>query len=130
MTNEIQQKVIQWLEASAQAIGDFTAKEVPPFIHEYLQWKMVEATVSGVGCFAIAIALAFAAYKMVRKIAQVEDLESWIVPLSVAAIVCTAASCGFLVTSIEGAKDALQIKIAPKVYLVEKAAELIKGNKQ
>jgi hypothetical protein len=42
-TNELQTKLVLWLENAAQAIGDFAVKEIPPVIHEYLQWKFFEA---------------------------------------------------------------------------------------
>lgn len=43
MNTETQQKVLQWIQATTDKIQDFAIAEIPPFIHEYLNWKFWEA---------------------------------------------------------------------------------------
>jgi hypothetical protein len=129
MQNELQNKVVQWIESSAQAIGDFAVKEIPPFIHEYLQWKFVEALSKGGICFTLACIISFFLYKGIRKVGNwftSEECDPGVIFLGVGVIIGLVANIRLFIYSCTNLLDSLQIKLAPKVYLIEKAAELIK----
>jgi hypothetical protein len=133
LQTDLQTKVWQWIESSAQAIGDFAAKEIPPFIHEYLQWKFYEATFDA-SFRMIFVLIGFVTLCRLGKIIAwakkySRDSEglSYAVPIASVVIASILVLCPFPRGQI---KDMLQIKVAPKVYLIEKAAEIIKNNKK
>jgi hypothetical protein len=127
MKTELQTKVIQWIESSAVALKDFTTKEVPPFIHEYLQWKFIEACYNSILLLIVSIPLIIIAYKCGKKFKQglsgtIEEFLAYVIGgIFVACIAIT--SCVNMGIHV---KEAIMIKLAPKVYLIEKTAELIK----
>lgn len=132
MTNELETKIVSWLETSAQAIGDFASKEIPPFINEYLQWKFFEACFDSltpfIGLFFGVFLLRWACKRL--KIADPEGPEGGYEIAAVAIGVFTTAisTILFIFCGLSDIKSAVQIKLAPKVYLMEKAAEIIKNN--
>lgn len=132
---EMLQKIGDWIAKTTEQISDFAAKEVPPFILEYLQWKFWENVVGIVqyGLLVILSAiLAFISYKWTVKLNKVSSngdaaFATFIMCLAFSLVVLFYGVGGFPSDNI---KDCIQIKIAPKVYLVEKAAELYKQSKQ
>jgi hypothetical protein len=129
MQNELQNKVVQWLELSAQAIGDFAVREIPPFINEYLQWKFVEALITGGGGFILSCILSVGVYKCARRAWRWitgDDCDPAVVLIGFGALIGFIVNIHLFIFSLTNLKDALQIKLAPKVYLIEKASELIK----
>lgn len=141
MKNELQVKVIEWLQSAAESIGNFATEQIPPFIHEYLSWKFMEAGVD-IGWFFIKIVLVFIITFSVYKVGKnkhkkliaaekknwsVEDECHVILPYVVSGLMFITTFCTSLAHfPKEEIKDMLQIKYAPKVYLVEKCSELIK----
>jgi len=125
--NELQTKVIAWLESAAQKIGEFASKEVPPFIHEYLQWKFFEA------CYNATlpiIALLISSYVLNIGIKLMKSEKNHggveIIPLTLGIAGTIISLMAVFTVSFTSIKTAVQIKIAPKVYLIERASELIK----
>jgi hypothetical protein len=128
--NELQTKVITWLESAAQKIGEFASKEVPPFIHEYLQWKFFE-TCSNATVPIIFLIISYYVLHKGIKLAKSKKADSGEdVALVMTGVIGTILSLIAVATvSFTCIKTAAQIKIAPKVYLIERASELIKENK-
>lgn len=135
------EKVIEWVGQAAQQVGDFAAKEVPPFITEYLTWKFWE-NVANMGFYVmwilVYVILTLTFYKVAKflfnkyKETKITDWEFLGGLSTIAAIISCAL--GLLYACIDFPQkqiiDCIQIKIAPKVYLVEKAAELYKESKK
>jgi hypothetical protein len=132
MDNEITIKVMQWLESAAQQVGEFASKEIPPFVHEFLQWKFYEAVFDASTGFLVEacfIALLCCTKKMVAW-AKVHSKQSFGTSYCAPILIWCAAVPGFFIVFPDREiKDMIQIKIAPKVYLVEKAAEILKSTK-
>jgi hypothetical protein len=130
MTNELETKLIGWLETSAQAIGDFASKEVPPFIHEYLQWKFLECfytpcmALLGFLVFGLIMRKCWKKYKTDNDPALSELYQGGAI---FSAISLFTIFLIFILSSLKNIPTAIQIKVAPKVYLMEKATELIKS---
>lgn len=130
LQTDLQTKVWEWIESSAQAIGDFAVKEIPPFINEYLQWKFYEATFDAsfrmifvlVGFVTLCCLGKIMAWA--KKYCYDSGGLSYAVPIASVVIASILVLCPFPKDQI---KDMLQIKVAPKVYLIEKAAEIIKN---
>ena len=128
MKPELQEKIYTWITEAAQKVGDWSSTEIPLFVTEYLQWKFVEAGMyTVVWTIAMAIVLSFAPrFKRWCFDKQVRDDSEELTP--VAFVFLTLLSVVVMVTSFpyDEVKDMLQIHIAPKVYLLEKASELLK----
>lgn len=133
MNEKLTEKVMLWVSTTAEQIGDFAAKEIPPFITEYLTWKFWE-NVLHIGLYGFAAVvfglLLFGAYKVVRWIwvrnFGGDDFVSYLstIALIIVTIVYSVNLCINFPT--QNLLDCVKIKIAPKVYLIEKAAELLK----
>lgn len=129
-TNELQTKLVLWLENAAQAIGDFAVKEIPPVIHEYLQWKFFEAcyyAILPIIGLLISVYILRLGIKLLNSDKDYGELE--IVNVVGGSILTLAALIATISISIPNLKTAVQIKIAPKVYLIEQASDIIKGKK-
>ena len=128
MNTETQQKVLQWIQATTDKIQDFAIAEIPPFIHEYLNWKFWEAGIEIVVYVLVMVLIWTMHYIFGMKLWLLiksfrnPDIE-YVAPISLTAgcILIT-----FLCFPYGQIKDCIQIKIAPKIFLVEKATELIK----
>jgi hypothetical protein len=101
----------------AAEIGSAAVDEIPLVVQELLTWKMVESifyTLVSVAVFYFALRLS----KWLRK--SVDDLGEVVIPI------------GFLNAAIYGVSialfslDWLKILVAPRLYLLEYAAQLIK----
>lgn len=130
-TNKLTDKLVQWVESAAQKVGDFATTEIPPFVHEYLTWKFWEA---GVNVFTwAACTLGFISiwsmwWKKRKK--EIIDGDTEAVVFAFGGVFSiTAIIIAGIMFAFPSAKDMIQIKIAPKVYLVEKISEIIKENK-
>jgi hypothetical protein len=130
MDNNLQEKVIQWIESTASKIGDFATEQIPPFITEYLTWKFWEAAFSAsMYLIVLVVAGVYLAYwKKIWawnvKYFDITDGISLLPTLLSAVGVSLLLIFNFPYDEI---KDMIQINIAPKVYLLEKASELIKN---
>lgn len=123
-------KVVDWVAKTTEQIGDFAAKEIPPFIHEYLTWKFWEAAIGAIYllipcliCAVLLICFAKKVWLWAIKYLDESGALSILVPVLFYGV-CMAVFFGNFPKS--EIKDMIQIKLAPKVYLVEKAAELYK----
>lgn len=128
MKPELQEKIYTWITEAAQKVGDWSSTEIPLFVTEYLQWKFVEAGMyTVVWAIAMAIVLSFTPrFKRWCFDKQVRDDSA---DSSIAIFVFSTLM--FVVAMgvnfpYEQIKDMLQIHFAPKVYLLEKASELLK----
>jgi hypothetical protein len=128
MTNN--EKVIQWIEQAASKISDFAVEHIPPFIQEYLTWKFWEAAVY-TGCHLIPVISALILYVFhIKKLwnwsceqADYTDGLSRLVPIGLTVILAAVTIGTFPIQHI---MDMIQIAIAPKVYILEQASQLVK----
>lgn len=137
MNEKLTERVMDWIANATQQIGDFASREIPPFIVEYLTWKFWEnfmhimIYLGGVGVFAGGV---FALYKSIQycwKKYNENPNASFEIPAVLLTILGGITSIAIFFDMCykfptQNVTDCLKIKIAPKVYLVEKAAELIK----
>lgn len=130
MDNNLQEKVIQWIESTASKIGDFATEQIPPFITEYLTWKFWEAAFSAsFYLILVAVAGVYLAYWKKIWAWTIEKFEDSDGASLIPTLLSAAALSLLLIFNFpyDEIKDMIQITIAPKVYLLEKTAELIKN---
>ena len=144
---ELLSKVGNWITETAQQIGDFAAREIPPFINEYLTWKFWENAFyifSHFMILAILIVIALIVWKIAKYLkkkqneclekehrSDASDYETGFYITSIILIIYVISSLSIWTAQFptENVKNCIQIKIAPKVYLIERGAELYKQNK-
>jgi hypothetical protein len=129
MDNNLQEKVIQWIESTASKIGDFATEQIPPFITEYLTWKFWEAAFSAsLYLILVAVAGVYLAYWKKIWAWNVKHFNNSdgisLLPVVLSAVILTLML--IFRFPYDEIKDMIQINIAPKVYLLEKASEIIK----
>jgi hypothetical protein len=130
MKDELQTKMITWVENSAQQISDFAAKEVPPFIKEYLEWSFLMNVIDISLYFLVVITVGCVLIWWLRKLLEWDNGSVSYVPLVIVSGFYGLLSIGIFCDSTYGKiKDCISIKYAPKVFLVNKAAVIIGSKK-
>jgi hypothetical protein len=134
---DLQTKVFEWMQSTADKVGEFATREIPPFITEYLHWKFFEASIPIVFYAIYAIILTILTFRYliplwkwaiekVRTCSMHNNNEfAVVIPIVITIPLILITLLCFPYSEI---KDCVQIKIAPKVYLIEKASEIIKSN--
>lgn len=124
--NEVLAAILEKAMATAEKTGTFLQEQAPDVVQQLLTWKLVQYSVSAVVCFIAFFLLAYLASKTLKSLGEEDSyFVTWQPP------VLAASGVGALVVSISAANNALtamQIWLAPKVYLIEYAANLVKGN--
>ena len=118
------QNIQNWIIEQASNVTNWANAEVPLFIQEFLIWNFYSGLINIVGIL-ILLLIIFGLY-IKFKTYLVESFKDEH-PLMIITLVFTIPIVVCLVVSLFcSVKDVIQIKVAPKVYLVEKAAEMIK----
>ena len=125
MNETLQKAVAVMIEKAISGIdtaANFLAAEIPDVIHQLLMWNLTYSFLKASLCFAIVVAIVYFAYHGEKKLHAEGDHGSKGLPTFVAAVLIVGPFCG-LCSSVT---EALKIWIAPKVWLIEYAAELVK----
>lgn len=128
MNTNLTQVVIETIEESKKVLGDgfdFAKEQTPLLIREFLVWRFWEH-------FILAVALAVVAVIAWVWVARLINKGSkWWSDWDVFAGLLTGLAVLISVISTVGAihngLQVVKIKVAPRVYLVEFAADTIKG---
>ena len=136
---DLMERVFSWVEAAAQNVEEFAAKEIPPFIEEFLMWRFLDHGISVCVWVILTIIPVIVAliYKKYWTFDGFDDHPTKCIPSAIIVFVLGLISLlNFGIGSpqspstIGHIKQMVKIKVAPKVYLVEEAAEIIKKAKQ
>jgi hypothetical protein len=128
MKTESEKEVWSWVLETAQKLESFAMSEIPPFIQEYLAWKYLECSLI-VGLWLVSTGLMITCALLLRKYGNhLYDKmgEGLVLPIMFMLAWGAGTVVSLLAVVGPAGKDMIQIKVAPKVYLVEKASELIK----
>ncbi|RTK98591.1 MAG: hypothetical protein EKK57_11375 [Proteobacteria bacterium] len=105
---------------------DFANEQAPQVVYEFLKWKMMEAIVYlVVGVVAIVI-IGYVTYKFVKWMKKRNDYSpspALIIPFFLLPTIIF--SC-----IIPKTLNVIKISVAPRVYLIEYAADLYKGKNE
>lgn len=118
--NEELQKAITELFNSAIQAKDFLVGELPDYINQLLMWKAVSSGISMLVFVIACIGLVVANKKIIQHMKESDDFGMLPPTLMVEAMIVMVLGIGLF------RLDWLKIWIAPKVYLVEYAATLVK----
>lgn len=124
MNEELQKALFSILSSTinaATAAKDFLISEMPEVIRQLLMWKAID---SGIG-FAVGVAWIIAAFfiaKKVRAMLAENELDFPEMALSTGGALCLVLGVSVCAHNLVW----LQILVAPKIYLIEYAASLVK----
>lgn len=116
---EVLATVLQKAMEVAEKTGDFVTEQAPDVVQQMLVWKFAQALVVGLVCAIVSFTCAYLVY----RVARAERLEEWHDPATVASMLFGIPASFVMVSCL---LEALQIWLAPKVYLIEYTANLIK----
>lgn len=124
MNDELKTRLIKYLdyleEVGAKG-ADFVADQAPETVRQFVQWEIVYHGTCASACLLVILVAAFANWRFTKWISKQRD------PWEFGAIYMANIFLIFPVAGIcANVPPALKAYIAPNVFLIEKAAELIK----
>lgn len=127
-------KYLDALEKGATRAGEFAEVEIPATIREYLVWYGVEHAIYAV-CFVAVALVCFLMgrrfYPAVKK--YLDDNQAWdeppVIGLVVSWILKNLVPWLFLIGFVVHAMDVVKVCVSPRIVLVEKVADVVKGKK-
>lgn len=123
MEAELENKTLQivtWLEQTIKSTADFTAEQVPLFIHELLLYNFTMSLTAFITGIILLIATIWSGLKFIKWTSKYEHTEYqpaimfWFLPLMLG------------IAMVVGSTDWLMIKLAPRVYLMEYVRDMVK----
>lgn len=132
MKNEIENKVIAWIESAAPNIERFIADEIPPFIKEYLHWQFIECFYFPIFLLLITlifVMISFKANRAYNNKKQFFEMDAEFISY-ISAIFGMVSSLMFFIALAANVPQMIKIKCAPRVYLVEKIEKVLTPSNQ
>lgn len=125
MNDELKEKakevLIQMIN-DLQHVRDFTLEQAPEVIEQLLRWKMTEAFLIMSFSLAAAVCVLYTGFSYAQKLAKEEYPDDFVVNTAcIITIVLALLPFSFFCTNF---KVWLQITMAPKIWLLEYAANL------
>jgi len=132
-TDKLQEQVIDYMKISINKIEDFTVNEIPPFIHEYITWKFYENLFPITLYVLFLLILTLVVYKFITPLwrwafnsSEKEGDPIYFIGPAIATFLMTVVV--LFTFPYDNIKNCIQIKVAPKVYLLEQVTKIIKEN--
>ena len=125
----ILKKAEQYSDKAEEALAkgvDFAMKEIPLVVEEFLKWRAWEHGIrfAIATCFWLPL-LILAASLAWHSFFRSKD-ENAIVGCLMAALACGVIGSAVFFANVSDAFNLVKIKVAPRVYLIEESAKLIK----
>lgn len=117
--------IINQATTGVQAGMNFLSEQMPDVIHQLLVWKLTQNLFWFVILSIFTILLFTFCYKMIKAGQKKKDYNAD--GYYFAGFMIGIVGCGTLIASLVSINEALLIWLAPKIYLIEYAAKLIKG---
>jgi hypothetical protein len=128
MNEEIQQRISSYLDAiekHAQGAGEFATEQAPIVAQEYLSWMFWNSTIIIAACALVITVCACIVYMSVRSIVRTKD--PWDDHPEALFLVFPIMFIFFsVVHTVDNIQVSVKVKVAPRVVLLEKVAELSK----
>jgi uncharacterized membrane protein len=128
-TMDIQERLSKYLdkiEESAQKFGDFAEVEIPQTIREWLTWIVIEHS-----CYAVMflISAIFIFVLLGRAINCIKEIEKDLEGRAMVWVIRVVLTSTLLFFCIKNTMEAVKPIVSPRLVIVEKAAEIVKGKK-
>lgn len=120
-SSELLVKMIDFSIQSASDVVEFSKQQIPQVIHELLMWRATNAAIWMLVGIVILIGM-WKAFKAINKcVKDTGEDDNYIMHIGTAML--AIIGLGFFLPNL---LELLQILVAPKVYLIEYSADLIK----
>lgn len=134
MNEQLQQALAAIINKTMQGVDAGTAflqAEIPDVIRQLLVWKLADALISAAFCAAVLVAY----WLFIRAFRKAKGSESWLwdscfkepsLQGVLVGAVGGVASVAAVICLMRSVSTAVQIALAPKLYLIEYVANLAK----
>ena len=127
--NQALAKIIERTMSGIDATITFLSEQLPDVIHQLLVWKMVYSMLTDIGVIAVVagyVYVNYLVYKWVSTSASVYDRDrlGWHIGHLFVCVLLSMVMISWTMTHFDFVW--LQILVAPKIYLIEYGASLIK----
>lgn len=120
-SSELLVKMIDFSIQSASDVVEFSKQQIPQVIHELLMWRATNAGIWMLVGILVLIGM-WKTFKAINKcVKDTGDDDNYIMHIGTAML--AIIGLGFFLPNL---LELLQILVAPKVYLIEYSADLIK----
>lgn len=120
-SSELLVKMIDFSIQSASDVVEFSKQQIPQVIHELLMWRATNAGIWMLVGILVLIGM-WKTFKAINKcVKDTGDDDNYIMHIGTAML--AIIGLGFFLPNL---LEMLQILVAPKVYLIEYSADLIK----
>jgi hypothetical protein len=119
------QNIQNWIIEQASNVTNWANAEVPLVIQEFLTWSFYNNLVNIAFCVLYLLAILVSILKFKKFLIKAAN-EYDNIPFIIVATITILISLICFPVLFNSTKECIQIKVAPRVFLVEKAAELIK----
>ncbi len=135
--NTLEQNIsdlVLWIKTTATATTGFVTEQTPLYIKEFLNWYFWEAvfyTSISTALLVVTLSVALWAAKKYSKL-RAKEIEKGNIyngsseGYQIASAVSLVASAVLLIPIFVNAHDALKVKVAPRVVIVEEIAKKLK----
>lgn len=124
MNDELQNKLVAYLDRIEQGVdsgGEFLASEAPIFAAELLAWLFWSNILTGIGFLLAILMLGIVAYFLVQGMKSDDEL----VPPGLFALILLATfALMFASFAFTSFANAVKVKVAPRVVVVEELSKL------
>lgn len=112
--------IIQKATTGVEAGVNFLSEQMPDVIHQLLMWKLTESLFLVVSSIIVVVLWIYG----LKKAKEHNSWDSWGIPV---VMIGGTASIGACIMFFIYSLKSLQIWLAPKIYLIEYAANLLGG---
>ena len=128
MNTNLTQVIIETIEQSKAALGsglELAKEQTPLVVNEFLVWSFWEHAITCFVILSFILALVWPMVKWWRYCIKqmIEDADEF--PIIIFAVIPTFVICYFAYCGFSNGLDAVKIKLAPRVYLIEYVAKTI-----
>jgi hypothetical protein len=127
MNNEHIQRILKGMADSLEGSTDFVLAQAPEVIQQLIMLKRIEYSIFLCLSVVILALLTWGAHQSIRKLREAHDNNDDVIILWFIAAFCTVFSAGAcILVTFECISDTLTVWFAPKVFILEYAAHLLK----
>lgn len=122
-TTEVGGEIYDGIKVVGAKAIDLAQKEIPDIIHQLLVWKMTEAVISTICCLLVVICMFVLIIKFYKHdYSRNSDMAFF---RGFASLIMLVVALIFLCFTYSNAMTAVKIYVAPKIFLIEYANQLL-----
>lgn len=133
MNEEIKKRLLSSLDVlqkGIEGVWDFSKQEIPEVIKEFLTYNFYSRLFWGIFWTLVTLAISYGFYRVSKGfLKSARDDEEKTMAVVVPLIMCILFCICPVYKTFSNMDDALKIKLAPRVFLLEQVKDMIKESK-